>query len=354
MSRLKCRDCGTVIDSDIRINCPKCLGVMKLMEGEKDLNAEDEPLSVAEPAAAAFQMELMPVPDDLAARPKRIGKAEVGYREARAILNPITPGFLDGYDYSLNPYMGCTLSCSYCYALKFSNVAGKSEDDWGNWVIAKENAIALMRSQKHGALDGKRIYMSSVTDAYQPVERRMKLTRGILELLAEDHLPKLVVQTRSPDVLRDTDLFLKIEERGGRVQVNITVTTDSEDVRKAFEPMCPSTVVRLKAAKQLVDAGIQTCITITPMLLIKDNWDFSGMLQKTGVKRFIVQRFHAGEAKFVAGTREMAFEVMADVMGWDRADVLRKYDEQYVYSREELRRWLPSLVEGKAGFAPPF
>ena len=81
-----------------------------------------------------------------------------------------------------------------------------------------------MRKIRTGALDGKRIYMSSVTDPYQTVERRTRLTRTLLEILAEKHAPKLVVQTRSPDVVRDIDLFAAIEERGGRVQVNMTVT----------------------------------------------------------------------------------------------------------------------------------
>ncbi len=109
----------------------------------------------------------------------------------------------------------------------------------------KENAVELLKRRRPGSLDGKLIYMSSVTDAYQPVERKLKLTQGLLEILAERHRPKLVVQTRSPDVVRNAGRFREIVARGGRVQINLTVTTDDEDVRKAFEPLCPSNARRL-------------------------------------------------------------------------------------------------------------
>jgi len=102
-----------------------------------------------------------------------------------------------------------------------------------------------------GSLDGKLIYMSSVTDPYQPVESRLRLTRSLLEILAERHSPKLVVQTRSPLAVSDSNLFRRIVERGGRVQVNMTITTDDDDVRKVFEPQCPSNNARLKAIKSL-------------------------------------------------------------------------------------------------------
>ena len=163
-----------------------------------------------------------------------------------------------------------------------------------------------MEKRRPGSLDGKLIYMSSVTDPYQPIERELRLTRGVLEIMAERHKPKLVVQTRSPDVVHDCDLFRKIEDNGGRVQVNMTVTTDDEDIRREFEPSCPSNHRRLAAIKQVQDAGIDTCITMTPLLLVNNDGDFADELIGTGVTKFIAQPFHFVRGKFVASTREGA------------------------------------------------
>ena len=124
--------------------------------------------------------------------------------------------------------------------------------------------------------------MSSVTDPYQPIERKLKITRDLLKILAERHKPKLVVQTRSPLVVRDCNLFQSIEDNGGRVQVNMTVTTDDEDIRRTFEPYCPSNSVRMRAIAEIVNAGIDACITMTPLLLVKDAHAFSESLLETG------------------------------------------------------------------------
>ena len=238
--------------------------------------------------------------------PTHIGQTAVAYAPAREILTRAT-GFMDAYDFTLNPYSGCSFGCTYCYAAFFSRDVEK-RDSWGYWVNVKENAVELMQKRKPGRLDGKLIYMSSVTDPYQPVERERKLTRGILEIMAERHKPKLVVQTRSPLVVRDCDLFQRIEENGGRVQVNMTVTTDDEDIRRTFEPSCPSNMVRLRAIKEVQAAGIDTCITMTPLLLVNSNGDFADELIGTGVQKFIAQPFHFRQrGKFLAGTRDKAY-----------------------------------------------
>ena len=182
------------------------------------------------------------------AAPNRIGQTQVTYRPARDILTK-TSGFIKTYDFTLNPYSGCSFGCSYCYAAFFSRDPVQ-QDNWGLWVNAKQNAARLLDDLKPGELDGKRIYMSSVTDPYQPLEQKIELTQQVLKKLAR-HRPKLVVQTRSPLVTRDIQLFQEIEKKGGRVQVNMTVTTDDEDVRKTFEPGCPSNPARLKAIRQV-------------------------------------------------------------------------------------------------------
>lgn len=267
----------------------------------------------------------------------RLGKSTVSYKATRSILTKAS-GFMSGYDFTLNPYSGCTFGCTYCYAAFFARDKNK-QDHWGEWVTVKENALALMAKKKPGTLDNKTIYMSSVTDPYQPVEKKLGLTRSLLEHLVRYHQPRLVVQTRSPLVERDIDLFAGLEYS----QINMTVTTDSEQVRQAFEPQCPSNRVRLKAIKAVARAGLNACITLTPLLPVADPHTFAKHLQDTGINRFVVQPFHATRGRFVAGTRDKAL-AMTREMSWDQ--------ERYQEVVQVLKEYLPHLGEGKDGFKP--
>lgn len=268
-------------------------------------------------------------------RPERVGHATVQYHPVRSILTRAS-GFMAEYDFTLNPYSGCTFACTYCYAAFFVRDQAL-QDDWGYWVQVKDNALDVLRRMRT-PLAGKRIYMSSVTDPYQPIERQLGLVRELLVALIP-HQPRLVVQTRSPLVTRDIDLY----QRFDHVRINMTVTTDSERVRKAFEPHCPSTRARLKAITEVTNAGVPTCITMTPLLPVDDPAMFAQALRNTGVRRFVVQPFHVEKGRFVAGTRQQAKEIV-DEMGWSQA--------AYAQAIDVLRHSLPHMDEGRVGFAP--
>ena len=286
-------------------------------------------------------------------RPDRIGDVRVSFVRVREIFTKAT-GFMDAYDFTLNPYSGCSFGCTYCYAAFFSRDIEK-RDSWGKWVNVKENAVELVKKRKPGSLDGKLIYMSSVTDPYQPVERQLKLTHGILQAMVDrGDKPKLVVQTRSPDVVEDCELFRQIEENGGRVQINMTVTTDDEDIRRTFEPFCPSNPTRLEAIKEVQAQGLDTCITMTPLLLVSSPYAFADSLVETGVQKFIAQPFHFQRGKFLAGTRDRAFELMAEKLNCDISLFREEYMEHYQMVFAVLQDTLPELGEGKSGFEPPF
>ena len=298
-------------------------------------------------------LPLVPLP--LPPIPEHLGQAEISHAPAREILMKAT-GFMDAYDFTLNPYSGCSFGCTYCYAAFFSRTP-EDRDNWGRWVKVKENAVELLskeRTRKRQALEGKCIYMSTVTDPYQPIDRELGLTRGLLEVMADSHTPKLVVQTRSPDVTRDIDLFRRIEENGGRVQVNMTVTTDDEDVRRSFEPFCPSNANRLEAIAEVQAGGVDTCITMTPLLWVNAPEVFAEDLLGTGVQKFIIQPFHFEKGKFTASTREQAIDLMARKLGCDRAAFRERYEAHYERAHRVLQKRLPDLGEGKFGFRPPF
>ena len=152
-----------------------------------------------------------------------------------------------------------------------------------------------------------------------------------------------------------TQTCREIVERGGCVQVNMTVTTDDEDVRRTFEPFCPSNAARLSAARELRARGVETCVTMTPLLLVRNAGRFVKDLLDTAIRHFIVQPFHFQRGKFVAGTRDAALRLMAEKLSSDPKSFREAYLNHYRDEvREVLRERLPRLGEGKDGFRPPF
>jgi DNA repair photolyase len=189
--------------------------------------------------------------------------------EARSILTE-TRGFTSvaepgtGFHYSLNPYRGCAFNCSYCYAPAFT-FDDADRESWGRWIAVKANAEQLLHAAgRKGALRNKNVYLSTVTDPYQPIERRLELTRACLQAMI-DYPPRLLtVQTRSPLVVRDLDLFRQMTP--GRIAVCMSITTDDEAVRRVFEPACAPIAARLNAIRTIREAGIPTQASIAPLL----------------------------------------------------------------------------------------
>jgi DNA repair photolyase len=185
----------------------------------------------------------------------------------KQMLNP-AGGYLTGYSHTLNPYAGCMFACTYCYVRRMPLSLFRGEE-WGTWVDVKEQAAEqlqrdMRKAKKKGPIT---IFMSSATDPYQPAEVKAKVTRSLLEAMIELPPDFLFVQTRSPLVTRDMDLFAQFEDR---IRVSITVETDLEDVRKAFTPAAPPLAGRLKALRQLQEAGIPTQAAVSPVLPSSD------------------------------------------------------------------------------------
>lgn len=172
---------------------------------------------------------------------------------------------LPGVDYAINPYVGCTHSCLYCYARFIKRFTGHTEE-WGKFVDVKVNAPDLIpaKTSKYG---GKSVFLASVTDAYLPLERKYRLTRKILEKLIPLQ-PDLGVQTKSDLVLRDIDLFKKFKN----CEVGFTITTLDDELRKEIEPFASPVQNRIKALKKLKEAGIKTYVFIGPILPFLTDW----------------------------------------------------------------------------------
>ena len=113
-------------------------------------------------------------------------------------------------------------------------------------------------------------------------------------------------------------------------------------------------MVRLKAIAEVQTEGIETCIAMTPLLMVTSPYAFADALMETGVEKFIAQPFHFQRGKFLAGTRENAFDLMAEKLGCDRDSFREEYLEHYRMVFGVLQDLLPELGEGKDGFSPPF
>lgn len=288
--------------------------------------------------------------------PERVGKTVVGRSQPKTLITKGS-GFVDRYDGVINPFIGCSFGCAYCYASNFANSA-QMQQTWGSWVNAKTNIYQQVDSLPKGSLNGKTIYMATATDPYQPLERQALATRVVIESLVDNQPQvKLVIQTRSPLVERDVDLFHELSQAGGKLQVNMTVTTDNEDVRRMFEPGCPTNHARLKTVAALVNQKVQTCITMTPLLPLKNAVDFGEELLATGCRRFIIQDFHAPQQpdkRFVRGTDRRAVALLEQHYEMEEEDARQAYRREYFRNRDALRSMLPKMGEGKPGFAPPF
>jgi len=163
------------------------------------------------------------------------------------------------YEYVINPYLGCQHSCTYCYARFMKKYSGHREA-WGQFVDVKVNAPELLKKEIAHKKQGE-VWISGVCDPYQPLEATYKLTRQCLAILAENNWP-VIVQTKSPLVLRDIDILKK----GGNFQVGFSIATAEEAIKKLFEPDAPSIKERIIALGELHQVGIKTYTMIAPLL----------------------------------------------------------------------------------------
>lgn len=171
-----------------------------------------------------------------------------------------------GFDVSLNPYRGCEHGCIYCYARPFHEFLGFSPGlDFETRIMVKSRAPDLLRAELSSrSWKPQVIAMSGVTDCYQPVERKLKITRRCLEVLREFRNPVGIV-TKNRLVARDIDLLSEMSSWGG-VVVFVSVTTLKEELWKAMEPRTPSPTGRLETLEKLSRAGIPVGLMMAPII----------------------------------------------------------------------------------------
>lgn len=190
---------------------------------------------------------------------------EVRWGDARSALSTNQSPDV-GFDRSLNPYRGCEHGCIYCYARPTHSYLNLSPGlDFETRIIAKRGfAAALRRELLAPSYRPRTIAIGTVTDAYQPVERELRITREVLELLAEARHP-LGIVTKSAGVERDIDLLAPMAAQR-LATVCITLTTLDAALARTLEPRAAAPARRLRAIRRLSDAGIPVGVSLGPQI----------------------------------------------------------------------------------------
>lgn len=177
----------------------------------------------------------------------------------KTVSQILTRSKLPGASFCINPYIGCSHRCLYCYARFMRRFTGHSEA-WGTFIDVKINAPKLIRDDLRRVKRRGEVLIGSVCDAYQGVERTYKITRAIITELHAAQFPFSIL-TKSDLVLRDIDLLSK-----ANCTVGFSIATLDDTVRRHFEPGAPSIARRLEALRTLHAAGISTYVFIGPIL----------------------------------------------------------------------------------------
>jgi DNA repair photolyase len=171
-----------------------------------------------------------------------------------------------GFNWSLNPYMGCVHRCTFCYVRAFERRADRPADDrYGTSIRVKVNVAEVLRCELARATwEHEWVAIGAATDPYQPAEGRYRLTRACLEALGEARNPFSII-TRGPMIVRDIDVLVEAARRAS-VSVTFSIPTLDEEVWRKTEPSTAHPRQRLNAVSKLVDAGIKTGVGMAPIL----------------------------------------------------------------------------------------
>lgn len=192
-------------------------------------------------------------------------KTEYIYDDSKTIVNEVKSPDV-GMSYSLNPYQGCEHGCTYCYARNTHEYWGYSAGvDFESRIVVKHNAPALLRKFfENKNWQPVPISLSGNTDCYQPIERKMKLTRQLLEICLDFRNPVGII-TKNALVLRDLDILKELAERK-LVCVYTSVTSVDEKLRSLLEPRTATYKSRLNVVKTLSKHGIPTGVMNAPLI----------------------------------------------------------------------------------------
>jgi len=211
--------------------------------------------------------------------------------------NALVRSKISGVDYALNPYTGCQHGCVYCYAEFMKKYTNHSEE-WGEFVDVKINIADRLREQVKKTKPGV-VMVGTVTDAYQPLEKRFCLIRQCLEILADADFP-VSIQTKSDLVLRDLDILKKIKDK----EIGFTITCPDPEVERMFEPGASGLERRFEALVKLKENGIPTFVFFGPVLpFFSDNVNSIRLLFQR-LQTIKVKKVYLDKMNYLKGKRK--------------------------------------------------
>lgn len=229
---------------------------------------------------------------------------------ARSILNRTVSKRGLWMAYSINPYRGCEFGCKYCYA-RYTHeflqptpiepvAAGTHDVPQQPWALAfereiylKENAAWLLEQELRKIDPSEEIALGTATDPYQPIERRMGITRSLLEVFAKHEGYRLGIITKSTLIERDIDLLTRIAQRN-KLVVHLTITTVDAKLARLLEPRAPRPDLRFHAVEKLRQAGVRAGVLCSPLL--------PGITDNEAALDAVAQRAAEAGASFLAAS----------------------------------------------------
>ncbi len=208
-----------------------------------------------------------------AASPTLEAKQRVEYLEleTRRFIGRAS-GSMMRFVWTVNPYRGCEFGCKYCYA-RYAHEFMELRDPglFERKIYAKRFQAGPFRQELKKVKSGESVWIGTATDPYQPAERRFKITRKILEVIAGERGIEIGITTKSDLIARDAALLAQIAKRNA-VRVHMTITTLDEALARLLEPLAPRPALRLAAIRKLTDAGIAVSVLTHPVMpLINDS-----------------------------------------------------------------------------------
>ena len=185
---------------------------------------------------------------------------------ARSLLNRCISRREMPFAWTINPYRGCEFACKYCYA-RYTHEFMEMRDgiEFEQKIYAKQHAAELLRQELRRVKPGEEIAIGTATDPYQPIERKLEITRAILQEFARHAGFDLGIVTKSALIVRDIDALKEISQRN-QISVNFTVTTTDVELARLLEPRAPRPDLRLEALHRLREAGIKAGVICAPVL----------------------------------------------------------------------------------------
>jgi len=184
----------------------------------------------------------------------------------RSLLNRCDSRREMPFTWTINPYRGCEFACKYCYA-RYTHefMEMRNGIEFEQKIYAKQHAVELLRQELRRVKPGEEIALGTATDPYQPIERKLEITRAILQEFARHAGFELGIVTKSSLIARDIDMLKEISQQN-QLTVNFTVTTTDVELARLLEPRAPRPDLRLESLRKLRDAGIKAGVICAPVL----------------------------------------------------------------------------------------